>query len=455
MDHRARQRYRRILWTAAAGGMSRFAQVIVILVSVPLTLNYLGAERYGLWVTVTSIMAMLGFCDFGLGSGILNAITRARATGSDELLRAIVSSGLSGLILISLGLGTLFFIAYPWVNWAAVYGVTSSSAAADAGPLTALLVATFLAGLPLALVRHVQFGLQEGFRSNAWDGFGSVLSLALIVSTVMLKLDLIWLAMAVAISPIVARLMNALTYLIQGRRWLSPHWRSVDFALMLRLIRFGQLFFVIQVSALIAYQSDNLIVANILGSNQVPQYSVPLQLFMIPSIFTGLILMGLWPAYGDALARGEIDWIRRAFATTMTYLLWGSILFSVVLYFIAPVVITAWVGPTITPSRQLLLGMSIWSTMSVVGSTLSTVLNGLHVVRFQVITVTLMALSNIALSIYLVHRIGVSGAIYGTIISYTIFALLPTAIYVPKLLKRLSSDRVDTRISTVEPRSGN
>lgn len=454
MDHRAQQRYRKILWTAAAGGISRFAQVLVILVSVPLTLNYLGAERYGLWVTVTSIMAMMGFCDFGLGSGILNAITRARPKESPELLRAIVSSGLSGLILVSLGLGTLFSVAYPWVNWPTVYGVTSPSAAADAGPLTAILVTAFLTGLPLTLVRHVQFGFQEGFLSNAWDAFGSILSLALIVSAVTLKLDLVWLAMAVAISPIVARLMNALTYVIRGRRWLSPHWQSVDFALLLQLIRLGQLFFVIQVSALIAYQSDNLIVANILGSNQVPQYSVPLQLFMIPSIFTGLLLMGLWPAYGDALARGEIDWIRRTFATTMKYLLWGSILFSVMLYFLAPVVITAWVGPTITPSQQLLLGMSIWSAMSVLGSALSTVLNGLHVVRFQVITVTLMALANIILSIYLVHRIGVSGAVYGTVISYAVFALLPTAIYVPRLLKRLSLDADSARTSIGQPRNG-
>jgi len=51
-------------------------------VTVPLTLNYLGSEHYGLWMTISSVSVMLGFADLGIGNGVLNAV--ADAYGRDD-----------------------------------------------------------------------------------------------------------------------------------------------------------------------------------------------------------------------------------------------------------------------------------------------------------------------------------------------------------------------------------
>lgn len=64
------------------------------------------------------------------------------------------------------------------------------------------------------------------------------------------------------------------------------------------------------------------------------------------------------------------------------------------------------------------------------GSVVAALLNGLHVVKFQAINALLMATANILLSIYLVGKIGVVGAIVGTISAYTIFSLLPSWYYI-------------------------
>ena len=78
----------------------------------------------------------------------------------------------------------------------------------------------------------------------------------------------------------------------------------------------------------------------------------------------------------------------------------------------------------------LLIGISIWSVMLVVGNVIAALLNGLHVVKFQAINALLMATANILISIYLVSKIGVAGAILGTITAYTIFTLLPCWYYI-------------------------
>jgi hypothetical protein len=64
-------------------------------------------------------------------------------------------------------------------------------------------------------------------------------------------------------------------------------------------------------------------------------------------------------------------------------------------------------------------------------------LNGLHILRFQIATAIVMATLNVTLSILLASRIGVSGVILGTVIAYPISTLLPLGLYVPRLLRRL------------------
>lgn len=50
--------------------------------------------------------------------------------------------------------------------------------------------------------------------------------------------------------------------------------------------------------------------------------------------------------------------------------------------------------------------------------------------------------TDVAVSVFLVARVGVSGAVYGSIIAQLIFVLLPSAWYVPRLLSRIRSRAV-------------
>jgi Na+-driven multidrug efflux pump len=91
----------------------------------------------------------------------------------------------------------------------------------------------------------------------------------------------------------------------------------------------------------------------------------------------------------------------------------------------------------------LLRGFAIWVPVYCVGSAVSSYLNALGIVRFQAVTVGLMVAANVPLSIILVRAWGVSGAIYGSVISYAIFVLVPCAYYLPHQLHNLASEPRD------------
>ena len=81
---RGRQRVRRIHLTALAAVGFRGALLLSGFIYVPLTVRYLGPERYGLWVAMTSVMTLLAFADCGIGYGLMNHVAYAIGHGAKD-----------------------------------------------------------------------------------------------------------------------------------------------------------------------------------------------------------------------------------------------------------------------------------------------------------------------------------------------------------------------------------
>ncbi|HMH01775.1 MAG TPA: hypothetical protein VK555_10200, partial [Terriglobales bacterium] len=100
-DHRER-RARGMFQGTASAVMARVLAIGVSVVSVPLTIGYLGGERYGAWVTIASVVTFLSITDFGLASSLTNALGNAQAEDAHARGQRLVSSALVMLSLIAL-----------------------------------------------------------------------------------------------------------------------------------------------------------------------------------------------------------------------------------------------------------------------------------------------------------------------------------------------------------------
>ena len=112
---RSDERHRRVALTAAASALAKVLSVGTALISVPLTLHYLGVERFGMWMTVSSLIAMLAFADFGIANGVLSAVAEAHGRDDRAALQRIVSSGFFMLTGIAAALLALFAAVYAHV----------------------------------------------------------------------------------------------------------------------------------------------------------------------------------------------------------------------------------------------------------------------------------------------------------------------------------------------------
>src|SRR6187401_708650 len=94
--------------------------IVISLVYVPLLLNYLTQEKYGIWLTLSSILSWFSFFNIGLGYGMRNKLTEANAKGDTSLGQKYVSTTYATLICIFSAVLLVFHIINPFINWNSV-----------------------------------------------------------------------------------------------------------------------------------------------------------------------------------------------------------------------------------------------------------------------------------------------------------------------------------------------
>lgn len=438
-DTASQRRLTRIKLTIFSSFMARGLSVLVSLISVPLTLNYLGAERYGLWLTINSIVGVFTFADLGIGNGLLNVISDAFGKKDVAKARAYIASAFAILTLVAIGMGIVFFIVYPFIPWANFFNVQSDIAAAEVGPSIQIIVICFLIQIPIGLVSKIQAGYQESYIVYFWSIIGKLMTLGTLLLAISVQGGLPLLILALMGTPLLASLFNTIHFFKFRQPELWPRRQEINLSYGKQLLYTGMHFFILQSVGVIAFSSDSIVLARILGPDAVAQFGVTSQLFGLPAILITIVLTPLWPAYAEAMAIGDGQWVRRIFQRSLMLTVAIAIPLSTLLLIFGNDLFRLWIGTEVTPPKTLMVALAIWHSMTGINGNISSLLNGSGIIRFQIICGVLMAIANILLSIYLVRIWGVSGVTWGSIIAQIIFVIIPASIYIPHILKNLGN----------------
>ena len=85
--------------------------ILVNLMLIPITINYVNADNYGIWLTVSSIISWMSFFDIGINNGLKNKFAEAKAMNNEVLIQKYVSTTYFVLALIFVPLMILLLIA--------------------------------------------------------------------------------------------------------------------------------------------------------------------------------------------------------------------------------------------------------------------------------------------------------------------------------------------------------
>lgn len=410
MLKREDQRSDKILKNVLLSFGVKAGSIVVGLLLVPLTINYINPMQYGIWLTISSVVSWMSFFDIGMGNGLRNKLAAAIALEQYDKAKKYVSTTYATLALISAALLLLLFLVNPLFDWRAILSIPASMAE-NMQSLVLIVFSAFCCQFVIQLINIVLTATHEPALSGLISFLGQ---LALLISVLILKYTVpgslhLLVAVLTAVPLLVLLVASIVLYAGKLKR-MAPSIRSVDFSYARDILQVGGSFFFIQIGALVLFQTDNIIITKLLGPQSVSEFNVAYKLFATVNMVFVIIVTPYWSAFTDAYTKQDFAWMRRNMnLMRKIWLLLSGM--TLLLLFCAPWVFRLWLGDTLTVSPTLSIAIAVyvviymWQTLHVF------FLNGLGKIRLQLIWVTLSALVNIPLAIWLGKSWGNAGII--------------------------------------------
>lgn len=413
------QRIRDIIKKSIAGGHERSIRakkniiaslvirgcsIAISLVLVPLTINYVNTSRYGIWLTVSSIVGWLSFFDIGLTQGLRNKFAEAKARGDDATAQIYVSTTYAILGIIFTAIWIFFIIANNFLNWSGILKVDGSMNA-EVSVLVLIVFTYFCLSFVLKIITTILLADQQPAKSSLIDLSGQIISLIFIFFLVKTaEGSLIKLGVALCLSPLLV-LIGANLYLFRGvYRKYKPSFSKIRFVYAKDLFNLGLMFFLIQLAGIIQFQSANIIIARNFGTADVTSYNIVYKYFGILNMVFTIFITPFWSASTEAYQKNDIQWIKNGIKRYNQLNILMVIAGLLMLVFSAPA-FRLWLGEG---KVNIPFSLSLWGFLYffvfMYGSKYVNFLNGISALRIQFIACMISPVLYIALALLFIKR---------------------------------------------------
>ena len=394
------------------------------LLMVPLMINYLGVESYGIWVTLLSIMVWIPAFNKGLGYGLRNKIAESLAVDDIERARVYLSTGLVALCFVSLLIFLILISVTPFLDLTRIFN-TDSLTNSELLRIVLIVGFIFVLNSVLFLNQCVHFAYQKAALTSMFLLFFYIFVVVFVFFLIRFTSgNLLYLGICYGLSMVLANLLLIL-YSFKELNEILPSLKFFRLDKIREITHLGGKFFVINIAAIILFTSDSIIITQVLGPEEGTPYAIVYKLFSVMLIGQAILFTPLWSAYTDAFHKGDYGWIKgilRKLILLMVPMIIGVILLIV----FARDIINIWVGREIIYPSMLVVFMGVYTVILYWNNMYAYFLSGTGKIELYMYSSIIAGLANIPLSIYLARNMGMglNGVILGSIISLCFFAII-------------------------------
>ncbi len=394
---------------------------------VPLTIDVLTPERYGIWLTISSFIAWFSFFDIGLGNGLRNKFTEAKSENNFSKLKIYTSVAYISVATISLSLFIIFILFNGFIQWNLIFNV-GQALQSDLLVIMPIVFGFFCIQLTLKLILTILVADQYHSAQAQFNFFSQAISLAIIwLMSRFFSSTLLSFASIISIIPVIILFGYSFFAFSSRYRTIFPSFKNWQWSGIKEIMGLGIRFFVIQIAGILLFSTGNIIISQLLGPEKVVPYNLSYQYFGIANMAFSIILAPYWSSVTDAYIKGDSIWIKSSM-NKLTYFSFIFLLLLLLMVFVAPTFFKFWVGDKVVVEFSTNLWMALFFAFTIFYSPYTYFINGTGKVKLQMISLLFTAVFNIPLSFLLVSKfnMGISGVIASTVIS-----LIPHVILSP------------------------
>lgn len=404
--------------------------IIISLIYTPILLNYLGDTKYGIWMTILSIISWVNFADIGIGNGARNMVASELSKHEYDKVKRTVSTAYIILSAVSIVLiGVLIVISF-LVNWQQLLNTDE-----DLSIVMAICFSGIVINFALGLGKSFLYALQLAERVSIITLLSSIIQLlGVIVLDRISEGNLIYLSILFGLSSAIVFITNDI-YLAEKYTYFRLDFKAFDKTKIKPLYSTGVLFLILQIGGIVMYSTDNVLVSNIYGPQAVTPYSSVYRFFStIVSLYTAFITP-IWSRSTMAIAQNDAKWLKKTFKL-LNYLMIALALSLLIISIFYKDIARIWLGKDLNYYPHLIFTTAICTISEMFLMTYSTMLNGMNLLKTQVYVAIFQSIVNIPLSYFLATAGGMNviGIKFATLLLMTFGAI----VYAREIIKAIS-----------------
>lgn len=418
----------------AFSAIIRGVNILLSLILVPLTINYVSPEIYGIWLSLSSIVAWFGFLDIGFGLGLRNKLTIALAFQKYKYGKILVSTTYAFMTLIFSIVGVLAVIGCSYVNWAYVLSISSSYNDVVSISFQIVIVA-FCIRMILQLIANVCQACQKTALASFIDLIGNLLALLFVLLMIALVApNLMYLSSALCLAPLMAFIVANVFLFRKEFREITPSIKYVRRFVLFDITSLGFKFFLIQIICVILYQTTNFIISHFCGPEQVTVYNIAYKYLNVAIMAFTIIQAPVWSAFSDAYALRDYDWMRRIYIRLLQLMLLTE-LCIIIMVVISPFVYVLWIGESVVVPFRITILLAVYTGVLLVNNLHAMIINGIGKIKLQTITAWMQGF----VFIPIVYVFAVEFKLEGILIALIIVTIIPTYFLVKQVTLQVNN----------------
>ncbi|WP_373493792.1 lipopolysaccharide biosynthesis protein [Aquiflexum sp.] len=401
---------------------------------VTITLNFLGVEEYGVWITLTSLVTWFSFLDIGLAHGLRNKYAEAKAENDFLKIKSLVSTAFFSLLFLSLFGFVIVFLVGSNLNWATLLN-GPDYLKNELRNVGLFMVSTFFLRLVLNIVAVLKTADQQPSVATFLTTSGNILSLVGIFLLIeFYNPSFLQLGVVLSISQVLPILIAFIFYFSNSYKNIFPKIEYFSKSNLNSIFSIGFKFFIIQLLNLIILQSNILIIAHVCGPESVADYSIAFKYLWLIIILHGAIINPLWSASTEAYANNDRVWLKNIMSRLNRVFL-VLVLIGILLIFGSSFFYKIWLKGNIEVDYLLLFLIFLNFTFTMRYSTFRMFMNGVGKIRLQLFVTSIQAILHIPLAIIAANYLDVYGVILVSI-TWTFF----NSVWEPIQFKKIISE---------------
>jgi len=417
-----------------------FVNIILGIITVPISIDYWQSEKYGIWLLINSILVYLTASNLGLNAASSILMNKENS----NFKKIIILKKSFYIVLFSSFILILIFILMNYYNssWILFLGKIDNRLLDEAQKASFILILFFLFNIPFSLFSSAFNGFHKVYIENIIVTINSIFLFVALIVNIKLSGNLILFAFLIGLSNLIINLVRGLYFYLKIYKDIKKDESNETFCTEYcyrNILFLGLRCFSGSVASMIALNTDNLVISHFLGVEFVTPYAVTFKLFTILFNLIFIINSSLVPILGRLIGKNDYHTANKIYKYTsfLTMYIGGGIFIGSLAFF--KNLIFMWSGETGYAGTGTLLFLGAYSYIFCVVNLNYIIINTFNYIKGSMWIIWGEALLNLSLSIILSFKFGITGIAIGTFLGALVFP----GVFFPIIITKRSEKKLE------------